>query len=765
MAVISRFLSRAPSLANISEGVQQEAVDLEAGLSAAEQQSAQEAAEALRQVVFKGSGGGTAHVELAELLEELCSDLSKVDALRKSKGLAPLDETERQARAIFTISRYLFRNEKPGATARWLGNLTSSGVRTGLATFMATMARNLGAFAMQQCLNYADALAQEGQIAAANPATQPVSEGSNPPYSALCASTEGATTLANIFGGLMLGTMASLHLVGALRDLRSGAANFESLLSRYGQVSLDALLIAIAINNSSWESLPSWLTAAGIYSAGRGVSSALLERKTNVGEYSPPALALAAASYSVAQFGGTMAQNALGLWGGATADSIRTADRYTEARRSALEITEGRHPWGANAGHAALNASLEVFDELQYLAVNRAFQSAKAKRQLRTILSTKDTTPQTRIARLEEISQMHAAALRGMIDYARINPDASNEALEAAGANAVREYRNAKLEGVRMSLARTPASERMLEERANRALIELASLGYRFTPEAPADGPGKASKHNRLIAAYVAQSLEKLKQDQPLEISTLSTCAGWQRLGGRLVNQFLNVEPYRQSLLHALYSALSLLSLRVRKEQVPNDKQRVLGVNNAVEASWTAGLTLLLYPQLKRGVQSRQEPEAQRETAARRKARMDELALDIAQIADLADAVRQPGSWERITEDLASKAVANAVGRPIRIRHNMQRNERTMLARERGAQSPVEIVNDGAGYRGIVENQIRETQPDGDSFFRAVLMNMHQNADVPDHAIADLRQRTSQELLNNARDYVQFLTPPSARTP
>ncbi|KUY65715.1 hypothetical protein WI25_25355 [Burkholderia cepacia] len=128
-----------------------------------------------------------------------------------------------------------------------------------------------------------------------------------------------------------------------------------------------------------------------------------------------------------------------------------------------------------------------------------------------------------------------------------------------------------------------------------------------------------------MITAYVAQELSQLEQDQPTELSSLPTREGLLRLTQRGVNQFLNVESARMTIFNTLFDALYQIPAGVNRTQVPNDALRVHGANGAVEAAMVGGVIAIVYPELYRGLLSRQGTDADRAAAAAQEQRMERL--------------------------------------------------------------------------------------------------------------------------------------------
>lgn len=618
---LERAGSRVEEYSIFAAGSSAEANQTQAALDPENKDYANEIEATLRDVVrgdgaTRASAANAAPSEISELAQRILQDVNSVNDLRARGELQPLDETERQIHAMGTIGRWwrdhnFFRNEGQGTGQRLAGNVLSVAARAGLNTAIGTFLRSIAAFEMQKVQNFAKAAAAEIANSTTTGSMQPTSSGAQLGQSVPW-TPEEASAMTTAIGALAIGLMVALQLGGAIRDLRSGAATTESIVERFVAAGFGLVMAGCAAANGRWGSLSSSLAGVAVYSLARGLGSALVGNQNNVKKYPGRALALATGSYAGAQLVGTSAQNALGLWPAASANTILLNDRYTDEPRTAQEIAEGAYPWGIGVAFAGLNAVLEMFDDLQSSAINRAF-------------NTSERGTEIRAAAPEMLAQLHAAALKGMMDYVRFNRDASPEAYIEAGAEALRSFRNTELEGLRMSLARAPVSQTMIEERVRRAYDELSSLGYCFDRAASSDGDSIETQNNRVIAAYISQSIFQLKQDRPLKITQLFTSEGLINFRRDLVEQFLTVEAHRQSALITIFSGLYAIPLGVSPETVANNTLRVRGVNGVIEGVEVAAFVALVYPELIRGISSRHATAAQTRAENERRAVMDSL--------------------------------------------------------------------------------------------------------------------------------------------
>jgi hypothetical protein len=556
-----------------------------AQLPARDQKVVREVQESLRQIVFGTDSRGRlqaaqdAHPELRALATQVAEDLNRLDEARAAGGLPRADEIVRQTRAGNVLVR-LLRNEGEGDHERRAGNLINAVLRAGVSTAVGTFARNTAAFAINQIANAANKAASEVAAAATSATTEGGIGSTLASHVASIWSVEEATKLLNAVGLAALGVSLALQVAGALRDARSGAGTRETAGMRVAQTALTIGLSALNHGGGNWGTMATLYATVGVYSMVRGVATTPFRLQDNVTALSGRALAINTGVYAGAQIAGNIVQNAAGLSGGPFAQAISPREH------SSQEIATASQPLGLNAGHAVLNAALEVVDEVQIPYFHR-----RANVQTRA--------GEIRAMGPDEKAAFRAAALHAMIEHAHVNPDADREALREAAMQGTRHYAHAELEGLRMSLARTAPSRESVRDTAQRSVDGLARIGLRFH-----QAPQTEAEHanNRLISAYVAQDISRLEMNQALELGTTQGMAG--RLRNNLVNQFANIEAHRQQAFFTVFNVLVGSRTSVSAQQVPNTAHRE-GVNNLTESLALGGAIAGIYPLFISGVAGR----------------------------------------------------------------------------------------------------------------------------------------------------------------
>ncbi|KVN02934.1 hypothetical protein [Burkholderia diffusa] len=610
--VVAAATERSGAMLTAAAAMAVDADQLFDDLPARDQAEAKLISEALLNATFKVRGvvEPSGNPEIDALTKEIANNIAEIDRQRNRTGLVPMDETERQAHAMGAVVRWV-RNEGSGVVSRLGSNALSVGVRAGLMTAVATFGRNLAGWSMQRVANLASTVAAEAGAAVNATAGNGTTVAGEALQDLGAWSPTAAQGLVHSVGGAAVGIMLGLQIFGAIRDYRTGAATTTSQALRLAHTATASYMIGATAAQGNWASLAPWLGVVASYSVLRGLGTAVVGGyDSNVKQYPARALAAATAAYAGAQGAGNLVQEGAGWWAGPSADGIRTTDRYTGDTRSAQQIAQASHPWGENVGHSLLNAGLEIFDDLQFNAISRAFQTRDAKRELAA-------------ASHEVLAQYHAAALRGMVQYSQLDPDATAAALETAGAEAIRNHKDKAVEGLRMSFQRRPPSEAMVEERISRGLDVLERLGYKFDHNAPRDGYSLETNHNRMITAFLGQELEQLHRDQPLEITRTFTRTGLRGLGNRVVNQFANVEAHRQSAFNAIFGAFYQVPLAATPTQVPNAQVRVHGANAGYDSVVLVGAVAGVYPQLYAGLLNRQGTNEERAAAAQVQSRVE----------------------------------------------------------------------------------------------------------------------------------------------
>jgi len=570
---MARIASGAPIIADANLARIQDAISR---LPPAEQETARSVADALCDVTFSRARCAPGYqpidraaTPVSEFISEISRHLDSVESARAAGRLPPMGDTERQAEAVHALTRYLLRNEGEGALARCAGNLTATGSRAGIATFVGTCLRNLAAFHMQRTINAATAAAR-GVV------------------------PQLTREMINGMGGLMVALPPALHLAGGIRDAVNGSGTLASTSLRIGHsaVSLGSTLYGAATGN--WNPMATWYTAVGLYSAVRGIGAAAVHYNSNAGAPGGRSLASATIAYSAAQFMGSFAQDSLGWNSGAGVESIRVCMDPGEGAtatpcpgnplkniRSADAIEAASHDWGANLGHSFLNASLEIFDDLQNQGLTRAFK-------------VRDFRAQWQGFGEEQQAQALAAGLRATVGTARVIGEPNREALVTAFASGIRDYLRTETEGLRMSFARQPTNEAQRAARAEQSVMELDAVGYRWNARATEGSP--EFQRNRVIAAYVAQTLTQLELDQPLQ-----PLFGGSRQAAatRIANQVLNVEPHRMNAFQVVFSAIYGGNTQLA------DPHRDAHANNAMGAGIVGAAIATVYPLLYSGLITR----------------------------------------------------------------------------------------------------------------------------------------------------------------
>lgn len=591
------------------------AIEMQERLSQPEQRLAAQAEDTLRQIVYgadahgRNAAAAAAPPELRALAQAMANDINNLDEQARQLGHAPLSESARQLQGMQTLGAWgnPLRNEGTSTASRLLGNLASVGVRAGVSTFIATAVRNIASFALQQTVNAARAQAQGGtafnttafNTTAFNTTASPASSTGGPqPWS-----SESAETLLNTVGGVAVGTMVLLQLAGGIRDLLNGQGTLASNALRAGVTAMAASAIANASNAGAWGfPMAAFATTVAAYSLTRGPISAALPYRDNLTALPGATLAAATVTYATAQALGNFAQNAAGFNAGATAAPRSTAT----SPKSPAEILNTPQPWGANIGHSALNAALEMFDDLQFMGTARAMNVRNVSK------AVKELGP-------DMTAQMRAAALQGMLQAASRDPEIGQPGLLEAATEGVRQFKNTQLEGLRLSMARAPVTETQVQNCATAAVDMLAQLGYRFDRQAAKGSP--AMDNNRMIAAFVAQQLRSMEMNQPLEMfAQVSSTDGLRRLGARMTNQMLTVEPLRQAAFNYIFGSLITMD-----QSVPKTRPNASLINNATESGLVAGTIAAAYPVFYGAVITRGEPNGSAEAAAQRQQMLNQI--------------------------------------------------------------------------------------------------------------------------------------------
>jgi hypothetical protein len=586
------------------------AIAMREDLPLLEQGLADQAEETLHQIVYGADAHGrnaaaeNTHPELQELARAMATDINNLEEEARRAGYEPINDTARALQGMQTLGAWgnPLRNEGTSTASRLLGNLASVGVRAGVSTFVATAVRNIASFALQQAVNASRAQAQNGTASnstAFNSTASPTSSAGGPqPWS-----SQSAETLINAVGGIAIGTMVVLQLAGAIRDQLNGRGTVSSNALRVGATAMAASAIANASNAGAWGfPMASFATTVGVYSLLRGPIAAALPYRDNLTALPGATLAAATVSYAAAQGAGNFVQNAAGFNAGATAAPRSTAT----SPMSPAEILNTPQPWGANIGHSTLNAALEMFDDLQFMGTARALNAKNVQQAVRAL--GPDMT-----------AQMRAAALQGMLQAASQDPGINEAGLLAAATAGVRQFKNTQIEGLRMSMARAPVTEAQVRNCATAAVNMLAQLGYTFDRQAEEGSP--AMGNNRMIAAFVAQQLRSMEMNQPLEmVAQVSSTDGLRRLGARMTDQMLTVEPLRQAALNSVFGSLITMD-----QSVPATTPNANLINNATESALVAGNIASVYPVFYGAVIARGEANGSAEAAAQRQQMLNQI--------------------------------------------------------------------------------------------------------------------------------------------
>ncbi len=604
-----------PSLATAADAHLADAIERQEGLPTAQQRLARDAENTLRQIVYGADAHGrnaaarNANPELRELAQAMATDINNLEAVAAQEGYGPINDTARELQGMQTLGAWgnPLRNEGTSTASRLLGNVATVGVRAGLSTFIATAGRNMASFALQQLVNASRAQAQNGTASnstasnstAFNSTASPTSSAGGPqPWS-----SQSAETLINTVAGIAIGTMVTLQLAGVIRDQLNGQGTVSSNALRFGATAMAASAIANAAAKGAWGyPMAAFATTVGVYSLLRGPIAAALPYKDNLTALPGAALAAATATYAAAQGAGNFVQNLAGFNAGATA-----APRSTDTSpMSAAEILNTPQPWGANIGHSTLNAGLEMFDDLQFMGTARAMNAKNVEQAVRAL--GPDMT-----------AQMRAAGLHGMLVAASQNDTIGREGLLAAATAGARQFKNTQIEGLRMSMARAPVTVEQVRNCATAAVNMLAQLGYRFDRQAAEDSP--AMGNNRMIAAFLAQQLRSLEMNQPLEmVAQVSSTDGFKRLGARMTDQFLTVEPLRQAAFNKVFGSLITMD-----QSVPATTPNASLINNATESALVAANIASVYPVFYGAVITRGEANGSAEAAATRQQMLDQI--------------------------------------------------------------------------------------------------------------------------------------------
>ncbi len=585
------------------------AIEMQQRLPQPEQRLAEQTEHALNQIVCSADAHGRnvaaagAPPEVRALAQAMANDINNVDEQARRLG-HDLSQGACRLQVMQTVGAWgnPLRNEGTATASRLLGNLASVGVRAGVSTFVATAVRNIAVFSLQQTVNAARAQAQNGTAfnsTAFNSTVSPTSSAGGPqPWS-----SESAETLLNAVGGVAVGMMVFLQLAGGIRDHLNGQGTVASNALRVGITAMAVSAIANASNAGSWGfPMAAFATTVGVYSLTRGPIAAVLPYRDNLTAFPGATLAAATVSYALAQGVGNFAQNAAGFKAGATAAPRSTAT----LPMSPAQILNTPQPWGANIGHSALNAVLEMFDDLQLMGIARA-------------LNVRNVSQAVKALRPDMTAQMRAAALQGMLQAASRDPEIDKPGLLAAATAGVRQFKNTQLEGLRLSMARAPVTETQVKNCATAAVNMLGQLGYRFDWQA-AEG-SQDMDNNRMITAFVLQQLRSMEMNQPLEmVAQVSSTDGLRRLGARMINQILTVEPLRQAAFNHVFGSLTTMDLSVQ-DNVPNANL----INNAIESALLAGNIAAVYPVLCSAMITRGEANGSAEAAAQRQQVLNQI--------------------------------------------------------------------------------------------------------------------------------------------
>ncbi|MFK4064111.1 OTU domain-containing protein [Brucella anthropi] len=133
----------------------------------------------------------------------------------------------------------------------------------------------------------------------------------------------------------------------------------------------------------------------------------------------------------------------------------------------------------------------------------------------------------------------------------------------------------------------------------------------------------------------------------------------------------------------------------------------------------------------------------------------------VSRIERFADLIETPGHWASQVGDITPIAIANALGRDLRIRdHPAVGKGATLIiqARARTEERPIVIAYANRyHYRGVVGQNALPTSDDGDCLFRSVLMNLNQEKDVSASAVKELRSSAAAEMRKHSSYYQDFL--------
>ena len=487
--------------------------------------------DSIREIIFnkKAAAPDSTNVNIQELAKLIINDLDNVNQNLREQGQKELSEIQRQSEAVKSVAKWggnPFRNEGTNTFSRYAGNTLSVGVKVGIATFVATYVRNIVAFDMQQTINAAKVFAANkttGNGTMANSTMAGTMANSTMTGTVAAAkvaadameniwSTEEATKLLNGVGISMLGLMVVLQVTGAIRDISSGAATKTSIAMRAINTLTAGVTVAIAVKEGAWNPLATLIAMVSTYSVVRGVISAGMPIQSNVTSVAKQALVSATAAYSSAQAIGNYVQGTTKLNAGVSASGISTKNN------TAKQIANAERPHQLNAAHSSLNAALEIFDELQFSSICRAYNQSTAAAAMAKL------GPDT-------MAQMQAAAMRGML-WAAGDTGASDNALISAGVASIQNYKNIETEGLRLSMSRSPVSQEKRLDCVTKAVTTLETLGYKYSHKATEKTP--EDQRNRFIAAFVSQELIQLELNQPLEaIEQFKTVEGLMRLGQR----------------------------------------------------------------------------------------------------------------------------------------------------------------------------------------------------------------------------------------
>jgi hypothetical protein len=122
----------------------------------------------------------------------------------------------------------------------------------------------------------------------------------------------------------------------------------------------------------------------------------------------------------------------------------------------------------------------------------------------------------------------------------------------------------------------------------------------------------------------------------------------------------------------------------------------------------------------------------------------------------LAARLMRPGDWANDFGDIAPRAVANVLERPIII-HGHPAHPRGLTISPRRGESgvPIHVRYLPDHYQTIIDGRTYDVPKDGDCFFRAVLTGA--DADADSRAIRRLREKAAGDVLRHPADYEPFL--------